>query len=223
MLSLPRAAALVLLAALAAGCPKGARPPKEGPGATVRPTAALPLGRPAPVAGMCGDDTPLGREWRRLCHAEGCLQEAGRMWSGEPPPESVLARPAWRAFLGQPRAAVAAFLIGRLDSLVRTAVHACPDQDATEGELAVYALQQALQANWRDYAGANAALRSAAEAPEREVQETLRLVLFDPGQRRELADYFRRALAGTRPKFVPAKGPGKAPGILVPQPRKPRR
>jgi hypothetical protein len=126
--------------------------------------------------GEARPDTETASRWQRLCVAGGCLT-GGQDWSADGPSEgSVLASPEWQAFLGSRHDEVVPFLLDRIDSTDATSVHVCPFQNAHEGELAVYALQHVMRANWM----------------ESHRQDALRKVLASPSGRERVKRYFAR-------------------------------
>lgn len=110
------------------------------------PPPPLPVASPKPAL-VPAKVLPLDQQWRSLYQTSSCLT-GGQDWSPEASEGCVLATPPWRAFLARPQGELVPFLLQRLSSQKTTHVHTCPYQPAREGELAVYALQHALQVNY---------------------------------------------------------------------------
>ena len=132
----------------------------------------------------------IAGEWWALCEAGNCLIGA-QDWSpdglGE---ETVLRNEAWQAFLGRPASETVPFLMSRLDSITETWIHVCPFGNATEGEMAVYALQHILKANWTECNTTNGTVREAIVLHRTRRQDAVRTVLQNQKARPELKKYF---------------------------------
>lgn len=57
----------------------------------------------------------------------------------------------WEILFNSPKSSLTEFLITKLEKSDTTAVHTCPFFLATEGELAIYALQRVYNKNWFDF------------------------------------------------------------------------
>jgi hypothetical protein len=90
---------------------------------------------------------------------------------------------------------VAPFLIGRIDSKKATKTHVCPHGLATEGELAVYALQHLLRVNWFSLPGTTDAFKKASATRARNQQQAVRILLNDADAREEIKRLFRTTVA----------------------------
>ena len=154
-------------------------------------------------------DPEIAGDWQRLIQEGGCLT-GSQDWSpsglGD---DTVLREPGWQRFLARDRAAVGAFLLTRLGSTGPTSHHICPYDKATEGEMAVYALQHFTHFNWIEYAGPNRRITDAIEtldkvalgeieyAPAVRPQTLLRGILADDDARAELRAFFAARLRQT--------------------------
>ena len=139
----------------------------------------------------------LNEAWADLIATEGCLvggQDAidGKMEG------SCFANEGWSAFLDHPTEEKLRFLTGRLSSTKTTSIHTCPLDVATEGELAVYALQHLTKRLWTDYSGSDADLLATIAAYKEALasgdtvfdQRVLWTILESAKQREALAAYF---------------------------------
>ena len=97
----------------------------------------------------------------------------------------------WQRFLGLPHSVVVPYLIDRIDSEAPTETHVCPFVNATEGELAVYALQHLLEVNWFAVESETKTLAWAKTWREEHQQRAIRSVLADDEARAELKERFR--------------------------------
>lgn len=129
--------------------------------------------------------------WEDLCKHGGCLcgsQDWRPAGLGE---GTVLREARWHAFLHRPAEEAVPHLLSRIGSREGTSVHVCPFVRASEGELAVYALQHLLESNWVDYQGDNRVILSGAGVHRRGWgQKALRQVLDDATARTELVRHF---------------------------------
>jgi hypothetical protein len=173
---------LLLLALLSLGCNRG-KPP-EG---TVPPPAA-------------------GTIWETLIATEGCLVGSEDAIDG-PGEGSCLREKPWRDYLATRTDEKVTFLCQRMGSTAPTAVHTCSWGNATEGELAVYALQHHTDKLWRDYRGPNEEVVSAitgfkeaiAKGDAMSPQAVLWPLLASDSTRSSLGDYFRTPPAPGKP------------------------
>ncbi len=135
-----------------------------------------------------GEDIAI--EWRALCQEGGCLTGAQDWSPGGLNEGTSLHKEAWQSFLDRPPTDTVPFLITRLDSTTETRMHVCPFQSALEGEMAVYALQHVLEANWIQCSTKNRIVMEAVEMHSKRRQDAIRKLLQDRTARAELKKYF---------------------------------
>jgi hypothetical protein len=143
----------------------------------------------------------VGSAWLSLISTEGCLvgsQDAiDRLREG-----TCLAEKPWLEYLAHPTDEKVDFLIERMASSAPTKVHTCSFGNATEGELAVYALQHLTDKLWVDYSGSNQEILSVIGNYERALdggafvsgQATLWEILESAPRRSALGAYFKEPL-----------------------------
>ncbi len=94
----------------------------------------------------------LNTNWNIFIETPKCFhgtQSYGRKPdTGFIPEESVINETAFTKIINTDRDIVINFLFSKFDSRKITAVHVCPFNVATEGELAVYLLQHVTKINW---------------------------------------------------------------------------
>jgi len=113
-------------------------------------------------------EVPPPPTWQELLKTEGCLvgQQDAVDQIGE---GSCLRESAWQRFIKEASPETVDFLRNKLLSTEPTAIHTCPYQSATEGELALYILQHVTKKLWKDYDGSDDELNRFLEtwkAPE---------------------------------------------------------
>ena len=92
--------------------------------------------------------------WERLIEQEGgCL--SGNQYSfgnSHTRRDGVLKHNNhWRDFLNRPKYELTNFLIDKIDDTTQTKIHTCPFFNSTQGELAIYCLQQIHKISWFDF------------------------------------------------------------------------
>ncbi len=181
----------LLLAACVAGCNEQAE--QYTPSKHTRPVTAAPV-RPHPYAA----------EWAKLCQTPATLSaDAVFNPNGLSQDGSFRQILAWQIFLAHDGDIGVPFLLTRLASTDPTAM-AAANSLTTEGELAVYVIQQFLKFNWTDYDGAHAAeITQTRQAHAGNPRAALHAVLADPVLRTELARYVRKVLHYSQPERNP--------------------
>lgn len=182
---------VAIVAACMAGCSEQAD--EYSPSRQTRPVTAAPV-RPHPYAA----------EWAELCKTPATLSADNVFSADGPSPDGSFRKIlAWQIFLAHDGDIGVPYLLTRLASTEPTAM-ATPSGSATEGELAVYVIQQFLKLNWTDYDGAHAAeITQVRQAHPNNPHAALQAVLADPVFRTELARYFRKMLHYTQPERNP--------------------
>jgi hypothetical protein len=135
--------------------------------------------------------------WKSLLSTDGCLIGAQNDIDG-PHEGSCFSNPTWKAFLSNRTEEKLKLLVSRLSSKEPTKIHNCHVDNASEGELAVFALQHLTQKLWIDYSGDNSALLASAASYKKAIsdgsyvsdQEFIREILDSESQRDALKDYF---------------------------------
>ena len=153
----------------------------------------------------CNDDEaktvqqPPEVSWNALISTDGCLVGAQDAIDG-PQDGSCFATQAWVDFLSDPTEEKLTFLASRLSSEKPTKIHNCNVGNASEGEMAVFALQHLTKKLWVDYSGGNSALLASIEGYKNALskgsyvsdQAFLWDILDSESQREALKDYFRK-------------------------------
>ncbi|MEO1031073.1 MAG: hypothetical protein AAFX55_06695 [Bacteroidota bacterium] len=113
---------------------------------------------------------------------------------GERFKQTVFNKEPWQLLSQYDKQKTTAFLLGKLADTTKTNIHTCPFMGASNGELAVYALQQIHSINWYDFdefsAYANRDITSATDSP----QGWLLAILSDDSERKKLEALFRKLL-----------------------------
>lgn len=100
----------------------------------------------------------------------------------------------WLELVKKDKNALCSFLLSRLDSNEKTKVHTCPFFDASEGEMAVYALQHLLEINWYDFEAFSAYKNKDVTGGEDNAQAWLQAILKDDNKRKLLMNKFQAML-----------------------------
>jgi hypothetical protein len=94
--------------------------------------------------------------WKELLFKEeGCLVGGQYVYDGRFGGEGCVMSYSeeWKYFFNFDKKQISEFLITKITSnTTKTKIHTCPYDDATEGEMAVYALQKIFLINWYDFA-----------------------------------------------------------------------
>lgn len=105
-------------------------------------------------------------------------------------PTMVFSEIEWKKFAENDKTELTIFLMSKLSDTTKTRVHTCPFFVATNGEMAVYSLQQIYQKNWFDFSEfkeyKNKEYKSATEQPQMWLQE----ILENGTKRKKLAEYY---------------------------------
>jgi hypothetical protein len=137
--------------------------------------------------------------WNELISTDGCL--LGAQDAIDNPHEgSCFATQPWVAFLSDPTHEKLTLLASRLSSKKPTKIHNCNVGNASEGEMAVFALQHLTKKLWVNYSGGNSALLASIEDYKNAISEGSYVsdqtflwdILDSESQRDALKDYFRR-------------------------------
>ncbi|MBV1922852.1 MAG: hypothetical protein KUG68_02360 [Flavobacteriaceae bacterium] len=106
----------------------------------------------------------------------------------------VFSETDWNLFLDFDKTELTDFLIKQLSDTTKTKIHTCPFFNATNGEMAVYSLQQIHNKNWYDFeeflAYKNKDYTSGTDQP----QTWLQNILIDKFKREKLAELFQKEL-----------------------------
>ena len=137
--------------------------------------------------------------WKALVSTDGCL--VGGQDSIDGPHEgSCFSNHSWVAFLSHSNEEKLALLASRLSSKEPTKIHNCNVGNASEGELAVFALQHLTKKLWVDYSGGNSALLASVASYKKAISEgsyisdqaILWEILDSQSQREALKNYFTK-------------------------------
>ncbi len=100
----------------------------------------------------------------------------------------------WKKLAKQDTSRLTDFLIGILSDTNETKVHTCPFSGATNGEMAVYALQHIHSKNWYDFSEFIEFRDKEKESAIEQPQAWLQAILMDEGKRKKLAELFKNEL-----------------------------
>lgn len=102
---------------------------------------------------------------------------------------TLFASEVWESFAEYSKKEKTAFLLNKTASQKSTKVHVCPFANATEAELAVYALQRIHRTFWYDIQ-AFKDYKQRDYSSEENPQLWLNTILKDPGKRQHLIAYY---------------------------------
>ena len=109
----------------------------------------------------------------------------------------VFARPEWREFFAAAKKDPKRFefLLTRFSVSKPTQIHICNWENASQGVLAVMAVEIITGRSWMDYDGANPNITKCIKLAKTNLPQNrqLKKILTDPVCRRELQNFFRRA------------------------------
>lgn len=145
----------------------------------------------------------LSTDWKVLISTKQCIStytdKSGEMREG-----NALRSYAYQNFFNSTtKKEIIEFLISKLSSTAKTNLHICPYENATEGELAVYALENITKLKIFDYSGNNkllteeVILQKKIKAKEvqyehrNHYQSVIRRILSDEEARNALSHYFQ--------------------------------
>jgi len=99
------------------------------------------------------ENNPIDSLWNDLVFEKGgCLAGGQNFQKGQTEREGqVLNKKEWKTFLSKPKKELTEFLITKFTDTTKTKIHTCPFFGATNGEIAVYALQKVHNKNWFDF------------------------------------------------------------------------
>jgi len=102
------------------------------------------------------NEVNLEKLWKSLLFKEeGCLVGGQYVYDGRFGGEGCVMSTSedWKLFFSLNKKQITDFLITKITAnTTKTKIHTCPYDDATEGEIAVYALQKIYLINWYDFA-----------------------------------------------------------------------
>ena len=130
--------------------------------------------------------------WQQLIEQEGCLlssPDINYTISG-----SVFEKKLWKNFLNyaQNNKAVFYSIVNKFGSRKATKLHICNFRNATEGEVAVFAVQRIAEKNWYSYDGNNDKLKVIAQKKAAAKVLLLKNVIEDKEMCKDLQFYFKR-------------------------------
>ena len=134
-----------------------------------------------------------------LCKSSGELKGCHHWSEDGIPDDCVLASGSWQDFLGRPPKQTIPFLISRLSLTNNIAVEVTPWGKATDGAMAVYAMEHILHTNWFQCDSRFTRLAKYAVIIQDEPRFVEPFMLGDMAARKELSDFFLQALASWQP------------------------
>ena len=108
--------------------------------------------------------------------------------------QTVFNKAPWQLFIGNDIAITTSFLLEKLADTTKTSVHTCPFMGASNGELAVYALQQIHKISWYNFEIFNEYANRDITSGTDNHQAWLRKILLDDSEREKLESLFRKLL-----------------------------
>ena len=138
----------------------------------------------------------ISEEWNFMVFEKGgCL--GGTQYVSEKKreiPTMVFSEKEWKKFAERNKTELTEFLISKLSDTTKSNVHTCPFFGATNGEMAVYALQHIHGRNWYDFNEFNKSkykeFKNATEQPQMWLQNILKNKI----ERLKLAELYRNEL-----------------------------
>ena len=100
----------------------------------------------------------------------------------------------WKVFASHDKEKSTKFLLKKLEDTRRTNVHTCPYMGTSNGELAVYALQQLHQISWFEFAEFKAYANKEITSGTDNHQAWLRAILADKKKRNQLKAQFLKRI-----------------------------
>ncbi|WP_299365863.1 hypothetical protein [Winogradskyella sp.] len=136
--------------------------------------------------------------WKEIAFAKKSSCLLGTQYSferkGERFKQTIFNKAPWQLFIDNHTAITTPFLLEKLADTTKTSVHICPFMVASNGELAVYALQQTHKINWYDFEiFSNYANRDITSGTDNH-QVWLQKILSDDSERKKLESLFRKLL-----------------------------
>ncbi len=114
--------------------------------------------------------------------------------NGERFDQTIFNSKSWNTFLTYDKEITTKFLVAKLKDTTKTSVHVCPFMGATNGELAVYGLQQLHKISWYDFPVFNQYKDREVTSATDNAQGWLRNILDDDKKRKILKDLFLQKL-----------------------------
>jgi hypothetical protein len=98
----------------------------------------------------------------------------------------------WQKFFMQPKSILIPFLINQFKDTTQTKIHTCPCFLATNGEVAVYALQNIFKTNWYSLKGFEIYENREGSGCTDNEQTWLQAILLDENQRESLVNAWKQ-------------------------------
>lgn len=128
--------------------------------------------------------------WDELTVSEGCLISATDIkFSTE---GSVFRKKTWQSFIDRARKnkAVFEYILSRFPSEQATKIHICNFENATEGLLAVFVVQQIIHRNWYSYDGNDSIIIAERDKKVFPLYKGLKKILSNKEACSQLQSYF---------------------------------
>jgi len=132
----------------------------------------------------------LKKNWEELIEADGCLISATDIrFSTE---GSVFRKKTWQSFIDRARKnkAVFEYILSRFPSEQATKIHICNFENATEGLLAVFVVQQIIHRNWYSYDGNDSIIIAERDKKVFPLYKGLKKILSNKEACSQLQSYF---------------------------------
>lgn len=134
-------------------------------------------------------------QWEELVYQKGgCI--GGMQYAHQPHNEQLelpllFSSTSWKILAQLDNSHLFEFLLSQFSDTTKTKVHTCPFFAATNGEMAVYAIQKITKVNWYDFEDFNSYKNKETTGSMDQPQMWLRSILADHRKRKKLIDYFR--------------------------------
>lgn len=138
---------------------------------------------------MCNASDNLESVWERMINEQGCLISSANVnFSKE---GSIFKNKEWQELLknAQTEKAVFDFLLSKFPSLKITKIHICNFENAQEGSLALFTVQQILLTNWNEYNGENETIRNQIKSNDL-WHISIKKILNNSKSCKEIRDFF---------------------------------
>lgn len=109
-------------------------------------------------------------------------------------PTMIFSQKEWKKFSNNKKEKLTKFLIKKLSDTTKTKIHTCPFFVTTNGEMAVYALQQIHNKNWFDFNDFKSYKNKETKSAIEQKQIWLQNILKDKTGRKKLTQLFLNQL-----------------------------
>ena len=140
----------------------------------------------------------ISEMWNKMVYEKGGCLGGQQYVKGSTPNRKikslVFSESDWRKFSANNKTLLTEFLISQLSDTTQTKVHTCPFFNASNGEMAVYSLQQIHLKNWYDFNEFIGFKDRDYTSGTDQSQVWLQKILDNEIERKKLAELFRNEL-----------------------------